>query len=553
MSKPDHAAPRPGGRRSQQAARRDRPPASGSRGAGCDGGPGAVPGERVAAMESSPSAGIPPIAHARYTARMCDGSDGDEADLGGIGESFLEMLACQVGITPNRATRDRKGWDFHLSLPPARARLRAGSLDARMVESSCFVQVKATRAAEPKARIKLSNWERMAKTTAPFFVFVVGVRRDSAEVERAWLVHVDEMMVRDVLAALRELPEGAGARLSERQRTVPMARAVPLLNCTAGELLAELEAAIGPSMAAYEKRKRGWIEDVGYGEWPLSFAIAVPGEGPERWSRLADFAVGETDALEAIVEAVEERRFGITVPLDPGSFSNFRMHLPGAPVGREVTVEVADADGLEIGVLRGFALDSAWLFSSIPVEYRKLVVRCGCVVFAMTVDADGVPHLRWKAALPSARTQVSLAEAREVAHVVSVLGDEGRAGSLLFRTGDGAGAPVGFVGAALDLLAGSSRRPREGSPAPARGGRRGAGRGFETPLAPAPATRAQRSPEARATPRSSQLAWPPRGAPPPAIAPGAVVSPRQTHWTSHTATLVNWRWGVADRIPARTH
>ena len=97
------------------------------------------------------------------------------ADMGGIGEAMLKQWAHEAGISPNPATNDVKGFDYLLVLSKTRDSTATNPLDLDPPELSCLVQVKATRNADRPIAVKLSNWERLAKSPLPAFFLVVEV------------------------------------------------------------------------------------------------------------------------------------------------------------------------------------------------------------------------------------------------------------------------------------------------------------------------------------------------------------------------------------------
>ena len=130
-----------------------------------------------------------------------------ERDLGGLGEVKVEEWALQRGITPNRVHHDKKGWDIFLEFPRPDSEAERRTLDIRSPEIACLVQVKATDKRTGKIpRIKVTNWERMAKHALPCFFAVL--EYDGEDIpQRAYLIHVGEYWIVGPLSPSIEQPQ----------------------------------------------------------------------------------------------------------------------------------------------------------------------------------------------------------------------------------------------------------------------------------------------------------------------------------------------------------
>ena len=118
-------------------------------------------------------------------------------NLGGMGESQLELWAHERSMTYNRVQNDTGGWDTFLQIPRRGSPATVGEplLDIVPGEIACLIQVKATDTSRGRVKkIKLSNWERLVKIPLPAFYVVLEYEGDN-EVHNAYLVHVDDFWI----------------------------------------------------------------------------------------------------------------------------------------------------------------------------------------------------------------------------------------------------------------------------------------------------------------------------------------------------------------------
>ncbi|MAQ94628.1 MAG: hypothetical protein CMM84_14005 [Rhodothermaceae bacterium] len=125
--------------------------------------------------------------------------------LGKLGEAVLAQWAYDVGYVLNGSVDDRAGWDGVMESPPE----AAGDAEPGFGHRDTFpfrarIQVKATDKTTGRvSKVNLSNWIRLAEAPEPAFFLVLEMGGQGVP-EAAYLVHVDEDIIRSVLRQQRE-------------------------------------------------------------------------------------------------------------------------------------------------------------------------------------------------------------------------------------------------------------------------------------------------------------------------------------------------------------
>ena len=298
-----------------------------------------------------------------------------DRDLGGLGETKVEEWALQKGIVPNRVHYDKKGWDIFLEFPQAKIANRISyPLDIRPPEISCLVQVKATDKKIGRInRIKLTNWERMAKSPLPCF-FTVIEYDGKEDPQRAYIVHMGEYWIEKTLERLREL-EAQPSKLLHRCSMQLTYSDTDMIDTPNG---ASLENAIrkhvGDDPQEYFTKKCEWIKNVGYDEYRSKVHFTLP-KMPyaSTMETLVDFGIGVTKEINLDSLSVEEVRFGIPRSLHPDIEPvNPKITVGEVPPAGEADVVITGEEG-SILFQDSFTYYSPGnLFPFIPFEYWKL-------------------------------------------------------------------------------------------------------------------------------------------------------------------------------------
>jgi len=296
-------------------------------------------------------------------------------NLGKLGESEVEKWAHQRGIVPNKVQNDEKGWDTILEFPYVQSEnIIPLPLDMRPPEISCRVQVKSTDKQNGKITgIKLSNWERMAKSPSPWFFIVIEFDgKDDAQ--RAYLVHVGKYWIGKTLERLRELEIKSKKPLHECTMQLTYSETDKIDSPNGASLEKAIRKHVGDDLQKYLMKKLEWIKNIGYGDFRSKVHFRLPPMlYDSAMETLVDFGIGITKEISLDSLNVEEVRFGMPRPLHPNIKPvNPRITCGEVPPSGEVDVVITETEG-DILFQDSFIYYSPGnLFPFIPWKYWKL-------------------------------------------------------------------------------------------------------------------------------------------------------------------------------------
>ena len=294
--------------------------------------------------------------------------------IGDLGELELERLARQVGMATNRVKCDEHGWDYLVELPRSHLQRGALSLDLAPCESHCFVQVKTITSPDGRARIALSNWNRMIKGLEPWFVMIVVLNADR-EPSEAYLVHVDKEWCSRVLERLRDLPESEAQALHKHWLDVSWKDHQRLSKLHGRVLDQEMRFHLGADLPSYMALKRSWVEEAGYQANRHRLTITVAASEADDASRMkAELAVGLRDRLPVKALKAEEIRFGIAKTMLEENDVETYVELPNRQPDARTTITLEKRDHSEVLELLCDTYAAVAIFPDLPEKYR--FVRC---------------------------------------------------------------------------------------------------------------------------------------------------------------------------------
>jgi len=241
-----------------------------------------------------------------------------------------------------------------------------------------LVQVKATRNADRPIAVKLSNWERLAKSPLPAFFLVVEVGTTN-KVGRAFLIHIAEEEISGVQGRLRKLKARDRGKLHKYSlRLSPKAKdRQPSLDGIS--LLAAIRAAVGADLRRYFSTKANWLDTVGYDQYRyhMKFRFDI-GESDDLYEMMAGFANGERNQLPVVGLRVQESRFGIASDIEGHSgVGDAFLRIPSIPSQMDLGIEASDEEGLEtVSITCGVRVASN-VFPFLPPKYRKIALVAG--------------------------------------------------------------------------------------------------------------------------------------------------------------------------------
>ena len=198
-----------------------------------------------------------------------------------MGELTLASWASQ-GRRPqaHKSDPDETGWDFILELPSELDMPGHITLPLDMVSPAiqCLVQVKSTDSSLRESSEAGANWARLVKSPLPAFFLILDFRGKDC-CQRAYLVHVGEVNIRQVLRRLRELSPGDRPKLHEKTLRVTYSENDELSSLDGNGLLQAIRR-YADDLPSYTAWKQAVLRDVGYenGKWAMSL-IAPPPPG----------------------------------------------------------------------------------------------------------------------------------------------------------------------------------------------------------------------------------------------------------------------------------
>lgn len=229
-------------------------------------------------------------------------------DLGKLGEYTFASWCAQVGLIANGSMIDKTGWDFYVEFPISQD-ISTNELHKSAV--NCKVQVKATDNREGKWQVTLSNLRQMATSQMPsFYVFL---EFDSkSEVQRAYIVHVDNEYVYKILKRIREIEQkGSVTELNKKKMTIYYNEENEIKFLNGRDLQAALLKYIGENYIEYVENKNNYLKECGFekGYGKVEFSIAG---GDLGLHQLIDLSLGLTDEIDVENFVNIDERFGIS-------------------------------------------------------------------------------------------------------------------------------------------------------------------------------------------------------------------------------------------------
>jgi hypothetical protein len=234
----------------------------------------------------------------------------DDRNVGGMAESQLENWAHQVGITPNKVSHDKEGWDYFLQFP-FETNISAPTLDQRSSRIECLIQVKGTDTDKRRESISLSNWERLVRSPLPSFFLVINYASQNQPSE-AHLIHVNKRWIESVLHKLRKLRPEEAKKLYSKTLDLTWMKIEKLDSFDGEGLKKAILSYVNVGMAEYCKEKLEIQKNAGNPIPSLLEITSVFNSEEEYWNSLIDFAIGlkkELPTSKMILK--EDIRFGI--------------------------------------------------------------------------------------------------------------------------------------------------------------------------------------------------------------------------------------------------
>lgn len=229
---------------------------------------------------------------------------GRAKQLGRLGEREFDRLCILDNLSRSRPDPDEQGWDFLVEMPANR--IPGIYLDAQPAAIKFLCQVKATDDfGSRKLAMKVSNFEHLARTPLPSFVFVVDYRGANTP-HSTYLCPFDDERIAQTLRRIRELEAAGRKDLHRHEMTFTVRESEAVAFDGPGRLSSEVIKHTGISLAAYAARKGGLFDTLGYEDGRTVFRFGTEVEA----SSLVDAFLGLGE-LEIKGATLASTRFGI--------------------------------------------------------------------------------------------------------------------------------------------------------------------------------------------------------------------------------------------------
>ncbi|HGY9635458.1 TPA: hypothetical protein ACOJPK_000878 [Pseudomonas putida] len=243
-------------------------------------------------------------------------------DIGNAGEARVVEWCSLAGITLNKASIDRHGWDFFFELSSGYDLSSAAGLHESGFEGK--VQIKTTDSGVKNLSIELSNLHAMATTSLPSFYLMVDYDGGGAP-KSARLLHVDNDNCEKILARVRaETTKNKKVKLNKKKMVIDFKGAIEVLPLDGEGLKAAIVSCVGPSQGDYVRNKQEFLRTVGYGDNKLKMNFNLNEKDIERF---VEMSIGGSDRVK--VEDVKgfATRFGISEEIPGLSGSTALMSM----------------------------------------------------------------------------------------------------------------------------------------------------------------------------------------------------------------------------------
>lgn len=227
-------------------------------------------------------------------------------DVGRMGENIFEAWCNSVGLVANRSEVDKTGWDYLVEFPTNHSGGDPLDLIPPLIE--CRVQIKSTDKSRKSLQVKLQTLERLIKTSMPTFVCVLHF--DGMDtVQRAFLIHIGEQIIRRTLKRLRKQEAIPGRSVLRPTLSIAYSDAEKLVAANGACLKEVIEAHVPKGLEKYRRWKCQLLESLGYEHGHGYVRLQVSGDDPA--GDLVDLSLGLRKTLPVTNISIHDTRFEI--------------------------------------------------------------------------------------------------------------------------------------------------------------------------------------------------------------------------------------------------
>lgn len=339
-------------------------------------------------------------------------------DLGTLGESILASWAAARGISPQRVTFDRKGWDFLLEFPNSHSTDPDLPKDRRCSYISCLVQVKATDNGRLNCSVSMRNWQHLATHPLPAFFLVLDFAH--CEVPRqAYLVPVGRSQIGEALRRIREL-DSQSKNISKHKMNVICAEESKLPQPNAESFEKAICDHIGPSFEGYIQQKADIVQQIGYEASSGLLSISLSDDslgGVSIPDYLVDLSLGLREPLAISSAELRDVRFGIPA------------RVPKVLPGGTLEITPKSFGEVELTLRRGMTVARTRMEMFLPIMAHNLKVLLKARLFDLVTSR---PQLSINFHFPGLDIQEKLCDLYDMASVALLLAKASRGEELEF-------------------------------------------------------------------------------------------------------------------------
>lgn len=292
----------------------------------------------------------------------------------------------------------------------------------------CWIQVKSTDKVKGNRSVKLSNWKRLVDASEPTFFLTLDFG-DKKECQNAYLVHIGEEYIREVLKRLREESVKGAAKLNKLTMQFDYSADDRLDDLSGQSLKKMIEKHIPHGMDSYIKWKSNYRNSVGYenGMYLMGFGKVITPKGKEKLTfeeLLVDLQLGRIPSLQFEDGEMIDTRFNIPSPQTRQEISSGEMSaISIEPIGKAVLV----FEGLDYSDRVDISCEN---FANISPSgaYKKGEMRSR--FFVIEYDFDFIPDSTrvriqprdFRFIAPDSNQMYTLSELSEFANLIFLLG-----------------------------------------------------------------------------------------------------------------------------------
>lgn len=339
-----------------------------------------------------------------------DSTQGSESDaLGRLGENNFETWCAALQWVANRATEDRRGFDFLVHVPFvefSRSHLSRAEDVAARKEHLVAVQVKATRTGRTP-RIKLSNLRYLAEHPGPsvIVVFEADSSNIPLELDRARLVHLDSTWVEDSVRRHWELDEGTSPNTVEV--SIPTSKALLIDPPVALSFQSAFRSLGLSDPDTYSRDKIASRVAAGRPLRPFALDFTTKNDA-EVMQEVADWSVGLRKSTRVPIERLAhfEERFGrrrLVQSIDSVDVDRVEIELkdsPGVKYSRPCWLDFMDSKTGKRVDMQGEIYSSHTRAPFLPIALERIRIISPGVEFLLPRDPKRHVDFRSEFSLP---------------------------------------------------------------------------------------------------------------------------------------------------------